>query len=27
VEAHGGRVGADAAPGSGALVWLELPRA
>ena len=27
VEAHGGRVGADTAPGGGALVWLELPRA
>jgi two-component system sensor histidine kinase BaeS len=27
VEAHGGQVGAGSAPGGGALVWLELPRA
>lgn len=27
VEAHGGSVGAGAAPEGGALVWLELPRA
>ncbi len=27
VDAHGGRVGAGAAPEGGALVWLELPRA
>ena len=27
VRAHGGSIGMDAAPGGGALVWFELPRA
>jgi len=26
VEAHGGMVGVDTAPGAGATFWLELPR-
>jgi light-regulated signal transduction histidine kinase (bacteriophytochrome) len=26
LEAHGGMVGVDTAPGAGATFWLELPR-